>query len=105
LPDKLYHIKNPRQQISGEKSELNQEKIRLEELLTDTGDRINKQLEKAEKAFCFAKKAKERFENGEVEDKKEILTALGSNLILKDKKLSITTPKPLFLYWKSGQTG
>ena len=82
------------------KSELNQEKIQLEELLTDTGDRINKQLEKAEEAFCFAEKAKDRFENGEVEDKKEILTVLGSNLILKDQKLSIVIQKPLFLIEK-----
>jgi len=85
------------------KSELNQEKIRLEELLADSGDRINKHLEKAEQTFLFAEKAKETFENGDIKDKKTILAALGSNLILKDKKLSIVIQKPLFLIEKVAQ--
>ena len=82
------------------KLELSEERIRLEELAVDTGDRINKQIEKAEEVFLFAEKAKDRFQNGDIENKKEILTALGSNLILKDKKLSITIQKPLFLIEK-----
>ena len=76
---------------------MKKEKTKLEELLNDTGDRVNKWLEVAEKTFAFAEKAKERFENGTLEEKREILAALGSNLILKDKKLSISIQKPLLL--------
>ncbi|HDJ30411.1 MAG TPA: hypothetical protein ENF31_00370 [bacterium] len=79
------------------KPKLIKEKIRLEELLNDTGDRVNKWLEVAEKTFAFVEKAKERFKNGTLEEKREILAALGSNLILKDKKLSISIQKPLLL--------
>jgi len=82
------------------KLELSEERIRLEELAIDTGDRINKQIEKAEEVFSFAEKAGGRFKNGDIENKKAILTALGSNLVLKDKKLCITIQKPLFLVEK-----
>ena len=79
------------------KSELNQEKIKIEELLADTGDRVNKQLERAEEAFSFAEKAKDMFENGSILEKKEILATLGSDFILKDQKLSIHLTKPFIL--------
>lgn len=79
------------------KSELNQEKLKIEELLADTGDRVNKQLERAEEVFSFAEKAKGMFENGSILEKKEILAALGSDFILKDQKLSIHLTKPLIL--------
>ncbi len=79
------------------KTELIKEKSRLKELLNDTGDRVNKWLDVAEKTFTFAEKAEERFRNGSLEEKKEILSALGSNLLLKDGKLSISIQKPLLL--------
>ena len=42
----------------------------------------------------FAKTAKTRFETGTVTEKKEIIQALGSNLLLKDKKLFIKLSLP-----------
>ena len=65
------------------------EKTRLEELLNDTGDQVNKWIETANEAFEFVEHAKEKFKLGTWEKKKEILSALGSNLILKDKILTI----------------
>ncbi len=62
---------------------------RLEELLNDTGERVNKWLAKADETFDFARDALKRFNEGEVEDKRYILAKLGSNLILKDKILTI----------------
>jgi hypothetical protein len=45
----------------------------------------------------FASKVQERFAKGDPKTKKEILTTIGSNLILKDKKLLIEARKPFFI--------
>ena len=63
------------------------EKSRLEELFQDTGHRAEKWLESSEKTFEFACTARTRFAEGNFQTKKEILAAIGSNLILKDKIL------------------
>jgi site-specific DNA recombinase len=76
------------------KAELIKEKARLEEVLGDTGGRVNHWLEIAEKTFDFACHARHWFKNGTPEEKSQILQALGSNLILKDKKLLIQLKKP-----------
>jgi site-specific DNA recombinase len=80
-----------------QRMELLKEKAALEELLQDTGQGVEKSLELSEKSFDFACKARSRFSAGDCQTKKEILAAIGSNLILKDKKLSIQAPEPFFL--------
>jgi DNA invertase Pin-like site-specific DNA recombinase len=75
------------------KTELIREKAYLEEILKDTGRRVKKWLDIAEKTFNFACYARYWFENGTPEEKKTILQALGSNLTLKDKKLYIQIKK------------
>src|SRR3989344_8371251 len=77
------------------KGDFNKERIRLEALLADTSDRIGKWLDKADELFQFATTAKESFEKGGIEIRKRILANLGSNLLLKDRKISITIEKPL----------
>ena len=77
------------------KAELIKEKARLQELLGDTDNRVEKWLEFAEKTFGFACHAKYWFENGTDQDKASILNSLGSNLILKDRKLMLDLRKPL----------
>jgi len=74
---------------------LTKEKARLQELLQDTDNRVNKQLEKAEQVFAFARDAKKEFETDNPEKQKQILSNLGSNLFLKDKILTISIEKPL----------
>jgi len=85
------------------KKELLEEKVRLKELLNDTDDRINKWVKKAEAVLNFARNAKKEFEKGSLEKKRQILSALGSNLLLKDKKLIISIEKPLILMEKVAQ--
>ena len=85
------------------KKELLEEKVRLKELLNDTDDRINKWVKKAEAVLSFARNAKKEFEKGSLEKKRQILSALGSNLFLKDKKLIISIEKPLSLMEKVSQ--
>jgi len=74
---------------------LAKEKARLKELLDDTDDRVNKQIAKLERGFAIARDAKKEFETGIPERQKQILSNLGSNLLLKDKILTISIENPL----------
>ena len=80
------------------------EKGRLQEFLKDTDKRVENWLEIAERGFNFAEKAREVFATTkDIEVKKEIFIALGSDFILKDKKLSITLDNLLFPIQKAAQ--
>jgi DNA invertase Pin-like site-specific DNA recombinase len=76
------------------RSVLLKEKAALEKMLNDAGPRAEQQLRLAEKTFEFACGVQERFAKGDPKTKKEILTTVGSNLVLKDKKLLIEARKP-----------
>ena len=84
-------------------AKLEKDKARLEELQKDTHGRISKWIEKAEEIFVLARDGRKTFEKGGLEKRREILTNLGSHLILKDKKLSITIEKPLLLMKKASK--
>lgn len=53
-------------------------------------------VEKVDEYLNFASEVVDRFKNGTPETKTNILSYLGSNLVLIDKKLSVSVPKPLF---------
>ena len=72
------------------------EKKRLEALFAGTAQRIDGWMKKGDDMFAFIDGAKDRFTNGTLQDRKDILTALGSNLLIKDKILSIDIEKCLF---------
>jgi hypothetical protein len=82
------------------KEALLSEKSKFQELLKDTDKRIENWLEIAERGFNFAEKASTIFADIEnpntLEAKKEIFATLGSDLILKDRKLFISWDKLLF---------
>jgi len=73
------------------------EKAALEKLLNDAGHRMEQQLKLSEQTFEFACIVQERFAKGDPKTKKEILATVGSNLILKDKKLLIEARKPFVI--------
>lgn len=77
------------------------EKTQLEELLRDTSHRVERWLELSEETFEFACTARQRFVDGDSQVKKEILTAIGSNLSLKDKKLFVEARKPFVILEES----
>jgi DNA invertase Pin-like site-specific DNA recombinase len=85
------------EEYSRQRLALMKEKAGLEESLQDVGQQMDKCLERSEKAFEFACSVQERFAIGSFEEKKEILSAIGSNLILKDKILIIEAREPFFL--------
>ncbi len=76
---------------------LNGEKSALEALLATTAAGVSEWLDTVDKYFSFAESAKRAFDHGTLEIKREILGALGSNLLLKDRKLSVSLAKPLTL--------
>jgi site-specific DNA recombinase len=58
--------------------------------------RVDQWLKTADEMFTFVEEAKWKFTNKDLEVRRKILAALGSNLLIKDKKLSIDTEKCLF---------
>jgi len=78
-----------------QKTSITKKKARFEELLGDTGNRVEQWMSDAEQIYDFACFAKIRFAKGNKQTKKEILSALGQNLLLKDGKLTIELKKPL----------
>ncbi len=80
------------------KDRLLKEKRKYEELISDTQNRIETWLTRAEDLFSFAQRAHNMFKNGTLEDKRYILSCLGSNLILKDKKLKVQFDRSLALF-------
>jgi len=77
-----------------------EEQQKYELLIADTHHRTRSWLDDAEKFFSFAETAKERFEDGNLIEKREILACLGSNLTLVDRKLNIELQPPLHLFSK-----
>ena len=82
------------------KNKLIEEQLKYEQLVADTHHRTRTWLDDAEKFFSFAETAKERFENGNLIVKREILACLGSNLSLMDRKLYIELQPPLHVFVK-----
>jgi len=68
---------------------LTAEKERWEEVFNKSSQRVDQWLDKADEIFGFARDAKASFETGDPNRKKEILSRLGSNLLLKDRIIVI----------------
>ena len=66
---------------------------RIEAVLGDMGGANLTSLEKAKEIFVMMVGLSKAFKGGTFDDKQEVLSVLGSNLTLKDRKLSITTKK------------
>ena len=85
------------------KNVLVKEKRRLKELFDDSDKRIDNWIVEAEQLFAFAQIAKFKFNEGTLEDKKAVLSALGSNLLLKERKLFISLKNELILIKKASK--
>jgi len=80
------------------KNKLLLERERLKEKLEDVSHSAQKQLELTERAFTFACYASYWFKHGTIEQKNTILKTIGSNFVLKDRRLSLELKNPwLFL--------
>jgi len=76
------------------KNELLLKRERLKERLEDVNHSAEKQLALTERAFTFACYVSYWFDNGTIEQKNTILKTIGSNFILKDRKLSLELKNP-----------
>lgn len=74
---------------------LEKERAKLKDILDNSDKRIDEWIGKAETVLDFALKAQSEFEKGNDYKRKEIITSLGSNLIIKDKKVTLEVQKPL----------
>ncbi len=79
------------------KQTLEQEKQRLFSDLSKIDSHVTEWTNLAIETFNFIKTAQEKFANGTIDQRKTILRVIGSNLILKDKELTIEIRKP-FMY-------
>jgi DNA invertase Pin-like site-specific DNA recombinase len=76
------------------KQELELEKKRMSEELEKIDIHVSEWSSLAIQTFDLVKNIKERFANGTIEQRKTILRVIGSNLILKDKKIYIEIRNP-----------
>ncbi len=88
------------EEFLAQKNNLMRNKITLESSLSNrTG--LNEKVDKlAKKTFQFAAYAKYWFENGNPQGQRNILTGIGSNFEIIDKKLLISVKKPLIIIQK-----
>ena len=86
------------EEYARKKDALMQDQQKYADLITDAQGRIKTWVKLAEDTFLFAETAQKRFATGTLEDKREILSCLGSNLILTNKQLKIHVDKRLALF-------
>src|SRR3989344_3807661 len=73
------------------------QKAELKQLLDGDDKRVDEWLKKLESTLTFAERAREEFQKGDLLKRRQILTALGTEHILKDRHLHIQTEKPLLI--------
>jgi DNA invertase Pin-like site-specific DNA recombinase len=78
-----------KEEFAERKATLSQEKLRIEALMAQAGETVDAKLRKAEELFTFIDDAKEKFKNGSPQDRRLVLSRLGSNLTIESKKLNI----------------
>lgn len=76
---------------------LTKEKTALESDVQVQGKEMEKWVELSERTFNFARYASLWFKNGDMETKRAIFSCLGSNLLLKERTMSIDLHKPFKL--------
>lgn len=69
------------------------EKERAQRLIQDADKQVTTWLDHAEQKLLFAERAKELFSSGEIETQRNVLEALGTNFLLKDKVLTFDIEK------------
>ena len=88
------------EQFTVKKAEIEKEKVSIKNLLDNYDRKVNDWINNIERLFDFASNAREKFENGSLVEKKQILFALSSNLFIKDRNLLISIEKPIIFLEK-----
>jgi len=77
------------EEFQSRKIPLTAEKKHWEGIFTKTSQATDQWLNKADEVFSFARDAKLKFEKGDPMEKKEVFSRLGSNLLLRDRIITI----------------
>lgn len=85
------------QQYISKKEMVEKERTSLKEQLDGFEHRVNSWVTMTEQVFDFAVAAKKKFIEGSLKEKRQVLSSLGSNLVLTDKNLSIHQFEPFRL--------
>ena len=88
------------QEFLNQRQELEREQVRIAQNLESAGKNAD-WFEPAQLLVSFSNRAARWFHHGDLQTKRLILTIVGSNLILKDEKLSIDARKPFRRWAKS----
>ncbi len=83
------------EEFAERKAKVLAEKEQLESQFKNNGEKINQWIETGDQMFTFIEKAREKFATGTPEVKRSILSTLGSNLVIKDKRISIDIEKSI----------
>ena len=78
-------------------TELLKQKAALKRLLDGDDKRIDDWLVRLESTLTFAQRARVEFEKGDMAKRRQILTALGTEHVLKNRHVVINTEKPLIV--------
>ena len=97
LADILLEQKMSDDSYKRKETTLLKEKEDLKRLLDSDDKRVNDWMSKLEHTLTFAARAREEFANGDMAKRRQILTALGTEHILKDRQVYIQTEKPLLV--------
>ncbi len=84
-----------REEVKEEKARLVEELRRIEQQLEGSGKTGRDGPELTERTFEFAAYARFWFREGDLDQRRAIFSALGSNPVLRDKKLALELQKPL----------
>ncbi len=79
------------------KEELIKERDGIKEKLGGSEKKVDQSFEQTERVFNFCTYAKHHFNTGNLQKKREIFSTIGSNITLKDRKLSIQKLEPYLL--------
>ncbi len=77
-------------QFQSRRIEAEKERDRLRELIKNTDQNVTGWIDTADKMFTFAEHAVNRFKGADNNTKREILTSLGWNLSIKERKLDLS---------------
>ena len=76
-------------EFSAKKAALSRERAHLCEALADLDGAANDPMGATDRLLSFARDARQRFQTGDADERRDLLIALGSNLALTDKKLRV----------------
>ena len=85
------------EEFKAHKQKLLKERKDIEDQIEESKSKIDQTLELSERTFNFCAYAYHHFNTGDLQKKREIFSNIGSNLTLKDKKLSVQALEPYLL--------